>query len=523
MRNLFYPVLASFLFLATPSLGQTWEVYDFSGSLQTSADFQDIDLIGQSVSVGKNPSGLFLLSPDLRPVVDLQGQEVVQYLKPWILVKGPKGIGAFHEYGQLALPLEYEEILTYTNRLLARKGNEYWVFEKSTGKVKWLGTAEDAKLTRNGQVILKNQGQFFLPLSSTPDKAYELLIENQSNFLLAKEASGFGLIDQSGSYVLNPVLDQVEYTRGDNYFGYDENQYLLIRGFEERAQVRYNSYHKITKDGDLLLEYIHGKLRRVLEEEGILLDAVGMESVKLIGPDAFNIKFRENKLGLHGKNGWLVAPNSDAEWIGVGTEGLFPALKNGKYGFLDAAGKWIIAPSFLEVGTFSEKFSSYRNSATWGTINTEGKIVAEAKWDKINSFIGGVAIAVSANKQYLILPNGELAYPEGLDKIERLKEGYYLVSNNTKTGLLNSQGKQILPITFDQIQVENKDFFIVSQEGLSGVMRASGAVFLPLQYTQIAIDWIEQKILAKSLAEQVVVTPEISPTKALPVKKKKGA
>ena len=523
MRNLFYPVLASFLFLATPSLGQTWEVYDFSGSLQISADFQDIDLIGQSVSVGKNPSGLFLLSPDLRPVVDLQGQEVVQYLKPWILVKGPKGIGAFHEYGQLALPLEYEEILTYTNRLLARKGKEYWVFEKSTGKVKWLGTAEDAKLTRNGQVILKNQGQFFLPLSSTPDKAYELLIENQSNFLLAKEASGYGLIDQSGSYVLNPVLDQLEYTRGDNYFGYDENQYLLIRGFEERAQVRYNSYHKITKDGDLLLEYIHGKLRRVLEEEGILLDAVGMESVKLIGPDAFNIKFRENKLGLHGKNGWLVAPNSDAEWIGVGTEGFFPALKNGKYGFLDAAGKWIIAPSFLEVGTFSEKFSAYRNSATWGTINTEGKIVAEAKWDKINSFIGGVAIAVSANKQYLILPNGELAYPEGLDKIERLKEGYYLVSNNTKSGLLNSQGKLILPITFDQIQVENKDFFIVSQEGLSGVMRASGAVFLPIQYTQIAIDWIEQKILAKSLAEQVVVTPEISPAKALPVKKKKGA
>ena len=157
MRNLFYPVFASFLFLASPSQGQTWEVYDFSGSLQTRASYQDITLLGESVSVGKNTSGLFLLSPDLRPVVDLQGQEIFQYLKPWILVKGPKGIGAFHEYGQLALPLEYEEISTYTNRLLARKGKDYWVFEKSTGKTKWLGTAEEAMLTRNGQVILKNQ------------------------------------------------------------------------------------------------------------------------------------------------------------------------------------------------------------------------------------------------------------------------------------------------------------------------------------------------------------------------------
>ncbi|MDA0314773.1 MAG: WG repeat-containing protein [Bacteroidetes bacterium] len=521
MRNLFYPAAACFLILASPSLGQTWEVYDFSGSLQTRASYQDIDLLGESVSVGKNSTGLFLLSPDLRAVVDLQGQEVFQYLKPWILVKGPKGIGAFHEYGQLALPLEYEEISTYTNRLLARKGKEYWVFEKSTGKIKWLGTAEEAKLTRNGQVILKNQGQYFLPLSSNPEKSYDLLLENQSNFLLAKEASGYGLINQKGDYVLDPVLDQLEHTRGDNYFGFDENQYLLIHGFEESAQVRYNSYHKITKEGELLLEYIHGKLRRVLEEEGILLDAVGMESVKLIGPDAFNIRFRENKLGLLGKKGWLVAPNSDAEWIGMGSEGLFPALKKGKYGYLDATGRWIIAPSFLEVGTFSEKVSTYRNTATWGTINTEGKMVAEAKWDKIKSFSGGIAIAESAGKQYLILPNGELAYPEGLDKILRLREGYYLVESNSKTGLLNSLGKPILPISFDQIQVENKDFFIVSKEGLSGIMRTNGDVFLPLRYTQVAIDWNEQKVLVKSL-DQVVEDPETSPEKVPQGKRKKG-
>ena len=208
----------------------------------------------------------------------------------------------------------------------------------------------------------------------------------------------------------------------------------------------------------------------------------------------------------------------------MGTEGLFPALKNGKYGYLDATGKWVIAPSFLEVGTFSEKFSTYRNNVTWGTINTEGKMVAEAKWDKINNFIGGVAIAESANKQYLILPNGELAYPEGLDKMVRLKEGYFLVTSNSKSGLLNAQGKLILPITFDTILVENKDFFIVSNEGLSGIMRASGDVFLPLQYKNVIIDWNEQKVFAKSLAvEKVVENPETSPAKAPLLKRKKGA
>lgn len=521
MRNLPCLIFASFLFLASPSLGQSWEVYDFGGNLQTRATFQEIDLIGESVITGRNSEGLFLLSPDLRPVVNLQGEEIFQYLKPWILVKGPKGIGAFHEYGQLALPVEYEEISTFTNRLLARKGKDYWIYEKSSGKTKWLGSAEEAKLTRNGQVILKKQESYFLPLSSQPDKPFELLVENEGNFLLAKEASGFGLINQFGEYVLDPVIDRLEPTRGDNYFGFDENQYLLIRGFEESAQVRYNSYHKITKEGDLLLEFIHGKLRRVLQEEGILLDAVGMETVKLIGPNAINIRFKENKLGLHGKQGWLVAPNSDAEWIGDGKEGFFPALKNGKYGYVNREGKWIIPPTFLEVGTFSEKISSYRNAANWGTINSEGKILSEAKWEKITDFSGGLAIAKSAGKHYLIYPSGELAYPEGLDQISKLKEGFYLVENNSKTGLLNSVGKPILPMEYDHIQVEQKDFFRVEKDGLSGVMRANGAVFLPLQYSQVAIDWNEQKVFVKG-KEQVVEKTEVSPATTIQGKRKKG-
>ena len=55
-------------------------------------------------------------------------------------------------------------------------------------------------------------------------------------------------------------------------------------------------------------------------------------------------------------------------------------------------------------------------------------------------------------------------------------------------------------------------------------MRASGAVFLPLQYTQIAIDWIEQKILAKALPEEVVEeNPETNPVKTPLLKRKKGA
>jgi hypothetical protein len=521
MRNLLSPLLAIFLLLASPSIAQTWEIYDLSGSLKSRAVYDDINLLGEAVTVGKNTDGLFLLSPELNPIVNLQGEEIFQYLKPWILVKGPKGIGAFHEYGQLALPPEYEEISTYTNRLLARKGAEYWIFEKTTGKTFWIGKAEEAKLTHNGIVIVKNEGSYYLPLSATPEKPYQLLQENSGDFLLAKEASGFGLIDQGGNYVLDPVIDQLEYTSGDNFYGFDENQYLLIRGFEPTAQVRYNSYHKITKEGDLMLEYIHGKLRRVIEEEGILLDAVGMEEVKLIGKDAFNVRFRENKLGLLGKKGWLVAPNADAEWIGEGNEGFFPARKSGKFGYLNSSGKWIIPPTFIEVGRFAEKVSTYRSGSTWGVLSSEGKVLGEARWEEIKPFSGGHAIATLAGKQYLLRSTGELALEEGFDKISRLKEGYFLVENGTKSGLLSAACLPLIPIAFDYIQVENKDFLIVAKEGLSGVLKANGDTFLPLQYSKIQVDWVEQKIMAKGI-DRPTVLPEAIPAAKIG-KKKKGA
>ena len=125
---------AAISFSIQTAIAQTWEVYDLQGNLKSRAIYDRVEVLGESVLVGKNKNGLAMLSRDLKPVLGLQGDEVYQYLAPWILVKGPKGIGAFHEYGQQAFPLEYEQIQTYFNLLLAQKGNEYWLYERGNGR-----------------------------------------------------------------------------------------------------------------------------------------------------------------------------------------------------------------------------------------------------------------------------------------------------------------------------------------------------------------------------------------------------
>lgn len=516
----FYILAFALLFLAPISVSsQTWEVFDLKGTLQQRAIFERIEILGETVIVGKNESGLYLLSPDLRPMLDLQGEEVYQYLQPWIVVKGPNGLGAFHEYGQLALPLEYDEIKTYTNILLARRGNDYWVFERGKNKITPLGSAEDAHMTHHGMIILKKGGKFYLPLSDQPDRGYEYLEENEGNFLLAKESTGFGLINREGIFVLEPVIDQLEHTKGNFFYGFDENQYLLIQGDEIKAQVSYNSYHKITKEGDLMLEYIHGKLRRVMDEDGILLDAVGMESVTLVGKDLYNVKFRENKLGLLGKKGWLVQPLSDADWIGPGSEGVFPAKKNGKFGFVSESGTWSIQPQFEEVGIFSEKIASIRNGNVWGLINSDGRIVNEPKWKEIKKFENGLSIAKAEDLSlFLLNSGGEAVSKTGFEKICRLKEGYFLVESGGKKGILEPSGKILVPLEFDQIEFASKDLIFVYKNGLAGIINSSGNTLFPIQYQQIQLDWTGQKVLAKEMYVPVTIPLEEPSTK-----RKKGA
>jgi hypothetical protein len=515
----FLLALLAFTFSYTTLQAQTWEVYDLQGKLKSLAIYERIEVLSETVITGKNDKGLAMLSRDLKPLVDLKGDEVYQYLAPWILVKGPNGIGAFHEYGIQAFPLEYDEIQTYYNFLLGRKGHEYWIFEKGKEKISEIGTWENAYFTKNGILIGQKSGNYFLPLSKDPRRPYKLIQENEGNYLLAQENTGFGILNFEGDYVMQPMLAQLEHTRGDFFYGYDQNQYLLIKGDHIKSDVSYNSYHKITREGGLMLEYIHGKLRRVMEEDGILLDSVGIESVKLVGDNMYNVKFRGDKIGLLSKKGWQVLPSTGMDWINPGTEGLFPAGKGAKTGFVNSSGKWVIEPKFDEVGNFHERLASFINSSKWGLVGMDGNIISGPKWDEIKNFSSGIAIAKDNSQFFLLEKTGSNVNQEGFDKICRLKEGYFLVEKNGKRGLLNHVGSEILPTEFDNIQVENLDFFIVNKDGLTGVLNEKGDVILPINYQEIIADWTGNQILAKELYKPVLIQL-VEPTSG---KRKKGA
>ncbi|MFC3415105.1 WG repeat-containing protein [Algoriphagus hitonicola] len=491
-----------------PSFCQTWELYNSQYQLQSRLVYQSIFLLSESVKIGKTDSSLFLLNSQYQPSVNLEGDELYQYLEPWILVKNQKGIGAFHEYGQKVLPLEFEEIETYLNLLLARKGNEYWIYDRGKDKSSFLGEFDQAKITHNGQVIAQKSGKFFLPLSPNPSQGYLQLSDNEGDYLLAQTETGFGLINMEGRTILEPIIDSLIHTRGDFYYGYDEDQYLLIEGHPIRANVRYNSFHKITYENDLMLEYIHGKLRRVMEEDGILLDAVGMTEVNRIERDIYQVRFRDQKLGLLGKQGWLVQPTDSLEGIFNGKGGLFPAQKNGLFGFVNQRGEWKIEPEYQEVSTFSESIAAFKHGGFWGLMDSRGSILSSAQWNEIKGFSQNFALASKDQKWFLLDKSGHSIFEDGFDQISRTDGGYFLFSKNGKIGLANAQGKLLLEAEYDFVQREKSDLIIVRKNEKMGVISESGDVKLPLDYEEISIDQTTQQILARGTYQPIIVVEE---------------
>lgn len=520
--NKYFTLLFSLILIFFNSQGahsQSWEVYDTKLQLQSRLIYDEIDLLSETVRIVKTGNELSLLSRELTPAVSLVGTEIYQYLAPWILVKGPNGIGAFHEYGQQVLPLEYEKIQTYFNMLLASKGNEYWLFKRGSNKTTYLGELDEAKITNTGSIIVRKGNDYSMPLSTNPDKTFELLSANEGEFVLAKEPSGYGLINREGDYVLDPIIETLQHTHGNFYYGFNQDQYLLIEGNDIKSNIRYNSFHKITFENDIMLEYIHGKLRRVMEDDGILLDAVGMTKVDKIGKDLYNVYFRDDKVGLLGKNGWLVQPMLEVTEIKFGNEGLFPARSQGKFGFVNSAGTWVVPPQYTEITGFSEKIAAYRMTQKWGLISSTGEVISEATWEEIKPFQKSTAIAKTNGQYFLLNTFGATVNTEGFDNIYRTDDGYFIVEKSGKTGLLDSEGNEVVPTEFERLRRERKNFIIVQKDGLTGVIDESGEIILPLAYEKILVDWANEQIFAKTKFVPTVILTLEEPNK----KKRKGA
>lgn len=507
--------------LGSLAWGQTWEVYDEDFTLVRKIENENINILGNAVRVSTGHNSLNLLGKNYETIVAIDNAKVFQYLEPWIIVEQEGKFGAYHEYGEKIFDTEYDVIETYYNLLLAKKGIAYFLYDRGQKAIKPLGSYESAHIAKNGQIIASNSHGYFLPLSDDPNYAYESLKSISDNVILSKEATGFGLINRDGENILEPVIDEITYMGDDFFFAKDGKEYMLIKAMTNRAEIRYTSYHRIALENDVMVEYIHGRLRRIMKRDGILLDAMDMASVTKTGTSHYTVSFKDGKIGLlNDKGRWEVSPTKGIQELIPGDQKLSGALIDGKYGFVDQSGKLRIANRYETVGSFTEGLAPVKIGNLWGYIDPTDKIVIQPRYSEVGGFKKGVAIVKRDGKANLIDKSGKELLSDYYDRISFVDGNYYLTENNAMFGLANIAGTEISIPKFDELRREGPDKILIRRGDRYGLMKETGEYSLPIYYKNIIFDPGNQKILAE---EEVIAAPVLVEEETKRKNNRKGA
>ena len=135
------------------------------------------------------------------------------------------------------------------------------------------------------------------------------------------------------------------------------------------------------------------------------------------------------------------------------TQDVTYARKNGKIGFIDLKGNWVIEPKFDKAKAFSKNLAPVAIGKKWGYVNMKGALVIEAEYNDAEPFSAEGLAAVKEDKNWgFINESGKIVIPTqyeftsgimGIFKHDEkgFVDGLARVKNEKKWGFLKPDGQ----------------------------------------------------------------------------------
>ena len=79
-------------------------------------------------------------------------------------------------------------------------------------------------------------------------------------------------------------------------------------------------------------------------------------------------------------SGEIIKPKIKITKFSDFSNGLAKVEENGKFGFINSSGQWVIQPQFADSRDFKNGFAAVKIGTLWGLINTKGEIVAQPQF-----------------------------------------------------------------------------------------------------------------------------------------------
>ena len=184
------------------------------------------------------------------------------------------------------------------------------------------------------------------------------------------------------------------------------------------------------------------------------------------------------------KKGQVVLNTRSLDWTGQQfSEGLLRVSLNGKLGFINQSGTFVI-PATLEFSDdFSEGFAGVKIDKKFGYINRAGTAVISPQFDSVGPFKGGIA-PVSLNQKYgYINALGEVIVPIEYEFAINFYEGMAIVKKGGKYGFVDAQGNEAIAPQFESCKSFSDGLAQVRLENRYGFIDKTGELVIQTPYS----------------------------------------
>lgn len=320
---------------------------------------------------------------------------------------------------------------------------------------------------------------------------------------------GFGALDFLGRVILKAEHEDVGlvscgmiYASKEDLYGYYNTLGELVLPFfyttafdfvNGIAKVKSgNLYGVIDKSGTFLVKPEFEKLFVSGDSVVVAKNDSGYGILRLPGDTL--LPFGYEYVGLFNGNRALVVDNgkygyvdSKGQWVIEATYEVDPATVNyadfkngyakykskGKFGLIDTLGNRVFPAIFQDIGKFSSTLTAVKKRDAWGYADADMNLRIPYAFNYAESFVDSVAKAEKKGLFGLIDVAGNEVLSFQFTKLELTQDGAcFIAQSDSGAGLFTMRGDTLLAPRYDRVEHLNEAIFTVEKNGATGLFDA---------------------------------------------------
>jgi hypothetical protein len=129
---------------------------------------------------------------------------------------------------------------------------------------------------------------------------------------------------------------------------------------------------------------------------------------------------------------------------------LFPAVNDGKWGFIDSSGQVVVDFKFEAAERFSEGLAPIKSDGMWGFVNLAGRMAIQPRFEAVHytGFVEGHVAVMLEEKWGCIDNTGRMVIKPSSETPIEFREGLAPGMNKDKFGFMDVSGKMTIPEQF---------------------------------------------------------------------------